>query len=338
LVYPIEKTGMTPVLELCTWYGHCNNLIVQKISKDHVQLMDSHGGKLYLTDPVTPKGKNRTITIDQANKLLNENRTEGEYAKCIAAGRDWEDGFCQSGRLVGITGPTVCHTIKVEGGGYTNRCEADSVPGSGWIPVKYINHTAPNPGCTRLTDHPNYESCVGNNETNTNAMTTGSQRNQLLGENREAGNATDIDNKAAKQALEGNHHSALSLYQKALRIDPYYTYALTGVAIELYHFRNYTGAIKYYDKALAIDPQYISALNNKGLALYNLGNYTEAILYYDKALIIQPNDTYALDHKAAALDNLGNHTGSILYYNKALAMDPKSSFALTSDSSHVRKQ
>lgn len=172
LVYPIEKTGMTPVLELCTWYGHCNNLIVQKISKDHVQLMDSHGGKLYLTDPVTPKGTNRTISIDQANKLLNENRTEEEYAKCIAAGHDWEDGFCQSGRLVGITGPTVCHHTS-EG----QICESGSVAGSGWIPVKYINHTAPDPGCTRLTDHPNYESCVDvtntnatkDNETNSNA-------------------------------------------------------------------------------------------------------------------------------------------------------------------------
>lgn len=43
--------------------------------------MDSHGGKLYLTDPVTPKGTNRTISIEQANELLNEIRLEGNITK-----------------------------------------------------------------------------------------------------------------------------------------------------------------------------------------------------------------------------------------------------------------
>ena len=96
------------------------------------------------------------------------NPTKYTYAECIASGHDWNAGQCQSGKLVGITGPTVCHHTS-EG----QTCES----GSGWIPVKYINHTAPDPGCTRLTDHPNYESCVDvtntnatkDNETNTNA-------------------------------------------------------------------------------------------------------------------------------------------------------------------------
>jgi hypothetical protein len=137
--------------------------------------MDSHGGKLYLTDPVTPKGTNRTISIDQANKLLNE-KTDPKYAKCIATGHEWVAGQCLPGRLVAISGPTVCHQTS-EG----QTCESGSVPGSGWIPVKYINHTAPDPGCTRVTGHPYYESCVDvtntnatkDNETNTNA--TGNQ-------------------------------------------------------------------------------------------------------------------------------------------------------------------
>jgi len=98
--------------------------------------------------------------------------TKYTYAKCIASGHDWDAGQCLSGKLVAITGPTVCHQTS-EG----QTCESGSVPGSGWIPVKYINHTAPDPGCTRLTDHPNYESCVDvtntnvtkDNETNTNA-------------------------------------------------------------------------------------------------------------------------------------------------------------------------
>ncbi|MGC2571749.1 MAG: hypothetical protein WA364_09580 [Candidatus Nitrosopolaris sp.] len=74
--------------------------------------------------------------------------TKYTYAKCIATGHDWNAGQCQSGILVGVTGPTVCHGQTCESGG-------------SWVPVRYINHTAPDPGCTRLTDHQNYETCVG---------------------------------------------------------------------------------------------------------------------------------------------------------------------------------
>jgi hypothetical protein len=69
------------------------------------------------------------------------------YSQCIASGHDWNGG-CQSGKLVAITGPTVCNHQTCESGG-------------SWVPVRYINHTAPDPGCTRLTDHPNYETYVG---------------------------------------------------------------------------------------------------------------------------------------------------------------------------------
>ena len=54
------------------------------------------------------------------------------------------------------------------------------------------------------------------------------------------GNATMISNKGLIQALEGNYSGALSLYKKALTIDPYDYYTLSSIGRVLYHLHNYT--------------------------------------------------------------------------------------------------
>ena len=73
------------------------------------------------------------------------------------------------------------------------------------------------------------------------------------------GNATMIS-KGLIQALEGNYSSVLSLYKKALTIDPYDTLTLSNMGRILYHLRNYAGAIQSLDKALSIEPTSVYAL------------------------------------------------------------------------------
>src|SRR5215469_14306797 len=65
----------------------------------------------------------------------------------------------------------------------------------------------------------------------------------------------------------GNYSQAIQYYDKALAIDPHYSYALTNKGVALENLENYTGALRYYDKALAIDPHYVKALYNKGWTL-----------------------------------------------------------------------
>lgn len=71
---------------------------------------------------------------------------------------------------------------------------------------------------------------------------------------------------------------------------------------------NYEEAIKCYDKAIELDPNYTFAWSGKGNALSNLGKFEEAIICYDKSLAIDPNNKYALDNKDLALKKLGNGT------------------------------
>jgi tetratricopeptide (TPR) repeat protein len=91
---------------------------------------------------------------------------------------------------------------------------------------------------------------------------------------------------------------------------------------------NYTEAIPYFDKALAINPNYTFALNNKGAALYGLAIYNDSIAYFDKALSVNPRYTTALYNKGAALSKLGIYNESIAYFDKVLAIQPTNALAL----------
>jgi tetratricopeptide (TPR) repeat protein len=52
-------------------------------------------------------------------------------------------------------------------------------------------------------------------------------------------------------------------------------------------------ALKCFDKALEIDPKYTYAWVSKGLALSNKNDYDQALKCFDKALKIDPKYTYA---------------------------------------------
>ncbi len=117
---------------------------------------------------------------------------------------------------------------------------------------------------------------------------------------------------------------------------------LGNKANTLFDQGNYTQAIQSFDKALDINPNYTYALNGKGNALNRQGNYTQAIQYYDKALDIEPKDKVILSNKADALlnqalydnphynngdiapaiQNYDKATQAIQYYDKALSIDP----------------
>jgi tetratricopeptide (TPR) repeat protein len=106
---------------------------------------------------------------------------------------------------------------------------------------------------------------------------------QIKGENNVMfGNSTVLVREALYNL--GNYSQAIQYYDKALAIDPHYSYALTNKGVALENLENYTGALRYLDKALSIDPHYVKALNGKGVALYGLGNYAGVIEYYDKAI------------------------------------------------------
>jgi Flp pilus assembly protein TadD len=118
-----------------------------------------------------------------------------------------------------------------------------------------------------------------------------------------------------------NYTGALSLYQKALAIDPNNVKVLADMGRVLYNLHNYTGAISAVDKALTIEPRHAYALESKGFLLYELGDYKQALGYINKALEL--NVSYqTLNIKGLDLTKLGDYGQAISAFNTAIAVNP----------------
>ncbi len=65
--------------------------------------------------------------------------------------------------------------------------------------------------------------------------------------------------------------------------------------------------IACYDKAIEINPEFSYTHNNKGLSLYYLGSYNEAIACYDKAIEVNPENADAHYNKGLLLYYIENH-------------------------------
>jgi len=116
---------------------------------------------------------------------------------------------------------------------------------------------------------------------------------------------------------------ATEAFQKAINIDPNYTYAYNGLGVTLCKLGRYEEAVEVYKKAISIDPKYVSAYYNLGVALTNLRRYEESIELYQKAIKIDPKDANIYHSLGAAIYELKRYKEAIKEYQKAIKIDPK---------------
>jgi tetratricopeptide (TPR) repeat protein len=144
-----------------------------------------------------------------------------------------------------------------------------------------------------------------------------------------AGSASELRREQGRLLIaEKNYESALSYFEKALKIQADYSNALKSKGDALSYLSRYEEAIVNYDAALTIDPDFYEALSNKGFSLSQLKCYEEAIVNYNAALAINSDYYYALNNKGNALGNLGRYEQAIACYDAALAIKPNYYYAL----------
>ena len=71
----------------------------------------------------------------------------------------------------------------------------------------------------------------------------------------------------------------------------------------LFQLEKYDEAIKCYDKAMEIQPNYSYAWSGKGNVYSNLKKYDEAIKCYDKAIELESDNVYAWNGKGNVYSN-----------------------------------
>ncbi|RAP51715.1 MAG: hypothetical protein BZ137_09720 [Methanosphaera sp. rholeuAM130] len=87
-----------------------------------------------------------------------------------------------------------------------------------------------------------------------------------------------------KLLLEANPNEALSLFNRALKIDSHDIDTLNYKAIILFNQNKYEQSIKFFDKCLSIDEKYYYALFNKSLVLLRIKSFKEAVICFEKLL------------------------------------------------------
>jgi Tfp pilus assembly protein PilF len=128
--------------------------------------------------------------------------------------------------------------------------------------------------------------------------------------------------------LLGRFEEALASYDRALKVRPDYTQALSNRGNALAALGRFEEALASYDRALKVRPDYTEALSNRGIALSLLGRFEEALASYDRALKVRPDYAEALRNRGLMLHKLKRFEEALASYDRALKVRPDYAEAL----------
>lgn len=107
-----------------------------------------------------------------------------------------------------------------------------------------------------------------------------SQRQEILKEQ-----ARSYRTQGYRLQSSGNLRQALSFYQKAVEIDPFYTEAYNDIGVIYEEQGHLDKAKSYYQKALDLSPSYLAAYTNLALLYERAGDVENAAKYWKERYI-----------------------------------------------------
>lgn len=107
---------------------------------------------------------------------------------------------------------------------------------------------------------------------------------------------------------EANQLEAIELYDQGLK---------------LYYNRQFNEGLTLFNKALTLDPDCYQAMNGKGATYAFLGRYDDGIALIQKALELKPNFVYGHFNLGLANELASRWNESIAAYHSAIALDAK---------------
>lgn len=123
----------------------------------------------------------------------------------------------------------------------------------------------------------------------------------------------------------GDKKLALSLYKKALNLNPQSLSALLNVSTLYYELKKYDKSADFAARALAVKEGNFAAIMNLGNSLYSRGEYEEALKYYEKLYELNPNSYNAILNIANTCYSLNRYVRAIEYAKIALEKRPTDS-------------
>lgn len=134
--------------------------------------------------------------------------------------------------------------------------------------------------------------------------------------------AVTIYNSALEKTNRGDLPTAISEYQKAIRMYPYFIEAYNNMG-EIYSIMGKSDlAITTYNKALDIEKNY-KVLLNLGVEYYNSGNYNSALTYFLDSIKLQPDFLEGNYYTGLSFYNLRLYAKAEQYLKKVVKTDRK---------------
>jgi len=126
--------------------------------------------------------------------------------------------------------------------------------------------------------------------------------------------------KGACYAQLGQHATAISSYQTAIRLHPDFADAHNNLGFTFQDLGQLDEAIRCYQKTIKITPEYAEAHNNLGTAYNELGQFKLAVECFEQALRIQPNYAEAHNNLGNAQQNLNRLAAATISYKNAITI------------------
>jgi tetratricopeptide (TPR) repeat protein len=120
----------------------------------------------------------------------------------------------------------------------------------------------------------------------------------------------------------GEHETALTYMEAAVRADRRSTEALSNCGLILQDLKRHKEAIETFNRAVVIDRNNAAAIYNRGNSLLALERFDEALASYQRVLALDPGHVDALYNRGNALRELRRHDEALASYRRALAIRP----------------
>jgi tetratricopeptide (TPR) repeat protein len=137
----------------------------------------------------------------------------------------------------------------------------------------------------------------------------------------------------------GRYEDAVSAFQRATDIDPFYSEAWNNMGDSLAALDKHQEALEAYDHALMVNQNDLYARLQKGTSLQETGDSAGAMAIYEQIIVLadremrkHPNyaeyDAEIWAIKGDALFHLGRFEEAVMAYDAALQINPKSEIAI----------
>jgi len=158
----------------------------------------------------------------------------------------------------------------------------------------------------------------------TNGFPKESQRlYQMMGAKAGSRSAPEFYNLAKSAAQQGSEKRAEELYRTAIRLDPEFGQALTGLGALLLKQKKIVEAQRLFEQALSIDPNHATALINLAMIDQSQGNNEIALQRLLRVVARNPDFAQAQLNLGSLLASMKKFDEAIQHLSKAVELNPK---------------